>query len=266
MCAKRLRPSGRLKSEVGCVPPDAPDDEDYVRIESEWSRPLPPPGPRGEVWGLLPEADEELTHDSDDSIIHSHIPDDRAACSLRRGECAGAGECAAQIVKPFRITGEGIGPFGLPLPGQDPRPHWIIGEATHLGRHYGEGTVQTDSAAFDPETGQIVGQFGSGSPFVFVGASGDRLVTWYGRQDHGASEPGRIALTILGATAEGDPIVEAWWIAEFVAVPEESTGKFAGVTGSWIMLARSEPFVLGSDDPVHYSWEGEGRLTFRRGR
>jgi hypothetical protein len=61
-------------------------------------------------------------------------------------------------------------------------------------------------------------------------------------------------------------IVEAAWIAEFVAVPEASTGKFAGVTGSWIMYAFSEPFVLGSDDPVVYSWEGEGTLTFRQGK
>jgi len=63
-----------------------------------------------------------------------------------------------------------------------------------------------------------------------------------------------------------DLIVEARWLAEFVVVPDESTGRFAGVTGSWIMDARSEPFVLGSDDPVAYSWEGSGRLTFPRGR
>jgi hypothetical protein len=171
----------------------------------------------------------------------------------------------AQVVKPFKITGEGVGPLGLPSPGEEPRPHWIVGEATHLGRHYGEGTVRTDSAVPDPEHGVITGQFGSGSPFVFVGANGDRLVTWYGRTDHGASEPGSFTLTILGVTPDG-LIVEAAWIAEFVAVPEESTGKFAGVTGSWIMYAFSEPFVLGSDDPVVYRWEGEGELTFRRGK
>jgi hypothetical protein len=172
----------------------------------------------------------------------------------------------AQVVKPFKITGEGVGPFGLPLPGEKPREHWIVGEATHLGRHYGEGTVQTDSAVGDPAAGVITGEFGSGSPFVFRGANGDRLVTWYGRTDHGASEPGTFTLTILGFAPDGYPIVQALWIAEFVAVPEESTGKFAGVTGSWVMIARSEPFVLSSDDPVAYSWEGEGELTFRRGR
>jgi hypothetical protein len=173
----------------------------------------------------------------------------------------------AQVVKPFKIKGSGVGPEGLPLQDQDPRMHWIVGEATHLGRHYGEGTVQTDSAELQPD-GTITGEFGSGDddPFIFTGANGDRLVTWYGRTDHGASQPGSFTLTILGATPGGALIVEAAWIAEFVAVPEESTGKFAGVSGSWIMYAFSEPFVLGSNDPVAYSWEGEGELTFRRGR
>lgn len=174
----------------------------------------------------------------------------------------------AQVVKPFKITGEGVGPLGLPLPGQEPREHWIVGEATHLGRHCGKGTVRTDSAEFDQATGKIVGEFGSGDndPFVFVGANGDHLVTWYGRTDHGASQPGTFTLTILGTTPDGDPIVEAAWIAEFVAVPEQSTGKFAGVSGSWIMYAFSEPFVLGSNDPVAYRWEGKGTLTFRQGK
>jgi hypothetical protein len=173
----------------------------------------------------------------------------------------------AQVVKPFKIKGSGEGPTGLPLPGQPPRLHWIVGEATHLGRHYGEGPVRTDSAVPDFDHGVITGKFGSGDhPFVFTGANGDRLVTWYGRTDHGASEPGSFTLTILGATPDGALIVEAAWVAEFVAVPEDSTGKFAGVSGSWIMYAFSEPFVLGSDDPVAYSWEGEGSLTFRKGR
>ena len=172
----------------------------------------------------------------------------------------------AQVVKPFKITGEGVGPTGLPLPGQAPRPHWIVGEATYLGRHYGEGTVRTDSAVFDPDTGTIVGQFGSGSPFVFVAANGDRLVTWYGRTDHGASQPGSFVLTIVGVTDQGALIVRAAFIAEFVPVPGESTGRFAGVTGSWIMYAYSEPFVLGSDDPAVYRWHGEGSLAFREGK
>jgi hypothetical protein len=171
----------------------------------------------------------------------------------------------AQVVKPFKITGEGVGPFGLPLPGQDPRPHWIIGEATHLGRHYGEGSVRTDSAD-PPSDGKIRGKFGSGEPSVFTGANGDRLACYYGRTDYGASKPGTFELTIIGVLQDGSLVVKAAWIAEFVPVSDQCTGKFAGVTGSWVMYAYSEPFVLGSCDPVNYSWEGEGTLTFRKGK
>ncbi len=52
---------------------------------------------------------------------------------------------AGEVEKAFRISGEGLGPEGLPLPGQPPRPHWIIGHATHLGMHYSAGAVQTDN-------------------------------------------------------------------------------------------------------------------------
>jgi len=172
----------------------------------------------------------------------------------------------AQVANSFKITGQGIAPLGLPLPGQDPRPHWIVGEATHLGRHSGEGTVRTDSAAFNPDSGLIEGEFGSGSPFVFVGANGDRLACYYGRTDHGASRPGTFGLTILGALEDGSLIVQAAWVAEFVPVSDLCTGKFAGVSGSWVMYAFSEPFVLGSDAPAAYWWEGEGTLTFRRAK
>lgn len=169
--------------------------------------------------------------------------------------------------KPFKISGAGVAPNGLPLPGQAPRSHWIVGVATHMGLHFGEGTVRTDSAAPNPATGGIAGEFGSGSPYVFTGANGDKLVCWYGRTDHGAKVPGKFELTIVDVLDDGSLVVEALFIAEFVVQPNESTGKFAGVTGSWIMYARTEPFVLGSDDPLLYSWEGQGSLTFpKKGR
>jgi hypothetical protein len=174
-----------------------------------------------------------------------------------------AGEGAAQVVKPFKITGEGIAAKGLPLPGQPVREHVITkGQATHLGNYTGAGAVRTDSAVVDPVQGVITGEFGGGAPFVFTGANGDKLVTWYGRTDHGAEDPGTFELTIVDILPDGNLVVEAAWIAEFVAQPDLSTGKFAGVTGSWIMYAFSEPFVLGSDDPLEYWWEGEGTLTF----
>ena len=169
---------------------------------------------------------------------------------------------AAAHGKPFKVKGRGVAPSGVPLPGQEPRSHSAVGEATHLGRYYGEGSVRTDSATFDPGTGRISGEFGSGEPFVFTGANGDELVCYYGRTDFGASKPGTFELTIVDVLSDGSLVVEAMWIAEFVAQPDLSTGKFADVEGSWIMYAWSEPFVLGSNDPVYYSWEGKGSLTF----
>ncbi len=163
--------------------------------------------------------------------------------------------------KHFAIAGIGVGPSGLPLPGQDPRPHWIIGNATHLGLHYGLGTVRTDSAAFHAD-GTITGEFGSGDPFVFVGANGDKLVCYYGRTDKGASSPGTFVLTPV--TDGSDFMFTAAWIAEFVPVSSECTGKFKGVSGSWIMYAYSAPFLLGSSDPIVYWWEGEGSLNFQK--
>lgn len=183
-------------------------------------------------------------------------------------------------VKPFKISGAGEGPAGLPLPGQDARMHWVVGTATHLGMHYGEGTVKTDSATpqFDANGAltHFSGEFGSGDGgFTFTAANGDKLGCHYGRADESefvevpAAEPGSFVLTILGVTFEDDQpifLVEALFIAEFVPQPSLCTGRFAGITGSWIMYAQSEPFVLGSDDPVYYSWEGEGKLTFAKGK
>ncbi len=40
---------------------------------------------------------------------------------------------AQEVKKAFKISGSGIGTEGLPLPGEDLRPHWIVGNATHLG-------------------------------------------------------------------------------------------------------------------------------------
>lgn len=166
-------------------------------------------------------------------------------------------------LKPFKISGAGVGPIGLALPGQPARPHWIVGNATHLGRHYGEGSFQADvnNLVFHGD-GRITGEFGSGSPFVFTGADGDILSCQYGRTAFGASTPGTFEMV-----PTGDPgMYVAYFIAEFVPVSADCTGKFAGVTGSWVMYAVTEPFLLGSDDPLYYSWEGDGALNFKKGK
>jgi hypothetical protein len=192
-----------------------------------------------------------------DSLRRSVLLSSAIALALSLG-----GAAAEAQVKAFKIRGKGVGPTGVPLPGQPARPHWIVGNGTHLGRHYGEGSVQTDSADLSDLPDRITGEFGSGSPFVFVGANGDELACEYGRTEFGAGEPGTFELTVLEILADGNLVVEALWIAEFVPQPDLCTGKFAGVTGSWIMYAWSEPFVLGSDEPLHYAWKGRGKLNF----
>src|SRR5437868_2174793 len=129
------------------------------------------------------------------------------------------GREAMQADVAFKISGEGAGLTGLPLPGQPARSHQTVGHATHLGRYTADGTVQTDSATFDPSIGPaggFVGEFGSGTPYVFTAADGSQLSTWYGRTDHGAQNPGTFTLTILGPGVGGLGVtVQAAWIAEF---------------------------------------------------
>jgi hypothetical protein len=219
-----------------------------------------PPGPRGEKRALsyLPRTWR--------SVMFRNFRSNRVVVSLTALAVVLTLAChqVQAQVKPFKITGAGVAPSGLPLPGQEPRDHWIVGNATHLGRYTGDGTVKTDSAVPDPANGRITGEFGSGSPYVFTAANRDNLVCYYGRTDFGASEPGTFELTILDVLPGGYLVVEANFIAEFVAQPDKCTGKFAGVTGSWVMYATTEPFVLGSEDPIDYSWQGEGSLRFKK--
>jgi hypothetical protein len=164
------------------------------------------------------------------------------------------------VTKPFKVTGGGIAPEGLRPPGEV-TTHLIDGTATHLGRHSGEGNFDIYTLAPTSET-TLEGTFGSHDACVFVAANGDELVTYYGRTDKGANDVGTFTITILDVTEAG-LLVEAEFHAEFVVQPE-STGKFAGASGSWIMIANTEPFILGSDDPVVYTWEGETKLTFAK--
>lgn len=48
------------------------------------------------------------------------------------------------LAKPFKIRGAGVGPEGLPLPGQDARSHWVEGNATHGWE--GEGKLTNSDA------------------------------------------------------------------------------------------------------------------------
>ena len=103
--------------------------------------------------------------------------------------------------------------------------------------------------------------------FVFVASNGDRLKCNYrGNPDI----PGTGTFSGIFNPADGTVVVT--FIQEFVPVPEESTGKFATVTGgSFIMITTSKPFPLtvnefGYTPPFEYSWVGDGTLEFANGK
>jgi hypothetical protein len=162
-----------------------------------------------------------------------------------------------EVTKPFKVTGGGIAPEGLRPPGEV-TTHLIDGTATHLGHHTGEGSFEILSLAPTSPT-TLEGTFQSYDPCVFIAANGDELVTYYGRTDKGAPQVGTFVITILDVTSEG-LLVEAEFHATFVVQPE-STGRFAGASGNWFMIANTDPFILGSDEPTAYTWDGEGTLT-----
>jgi hypothetical protein len=85
--------------------------------------------------------------------------------------------------KPFKITGGGTAPYGVPLPGAPPLPHAAAGNATHLGRYRGQGRVQTDpiyEVLPDPPAPDRCGDW-LRVPAV-VDDNGDKVVTLYDEQ------------------------------------------------------------------------------------
>ena len=175
-------------------------------------------------------------------------------CCVGRGEPGGAAQ-----EKPFQIYGTGEGPQGLPLPGEPARPHWAVGKGSFLGHYHGAGSVESVSAVPQSD-GDITGGFHSGEPFVFVGEDGDKLACEYGLAPDGSTTG---TFTLVPVAAEGPGFYVAIFVAEFVPVTKECTGKFRGVTGGWTMYAVSLPFLLGSSNPLYYSWEGQGALIFK---
>lgn len=155
------------------------------------------------------------------------------------------GRAHAQV-EPFKVTGQGTVDFIPLIPGQA-APHDADGTATHLGRYHAEGLVRLDQF-----TGPTTAEFSSAEPVVFTAANGDELHFDYA---------GMVELVPLG----GGLFVTVW-VAEFTPAAG-STGRFAKVIGgSFIMTAVTEPFVLGSADPVGYSWSGEGWIEFKNGK
>jgi hypothetical protein len=163
-------------------------------------------------------------------------------------------QAQAQVVKPFKVKGAGTADY-VPLVPFVPVHHDAIGEATGLGRYQGAGEVQLLGL-----TSETTANFDSAVPFVFVAANGDQLAFTYGDVSNHAAEPGQVTLYPVDATH-----VFGVWVAEFNPVPSLCTGRFAKViSGSFIMVATTDPFVPGATDPVGYSWSGEGTITYSR--
>lgn len=169
------------------------------------------------------------------------------------------GSTANAQVKPFKLTGLGIAPYGLSLIPDVPAPHFSIGQATELGYHTGAGFFTILDF-----TGPLTAQFSSAPTYVFTGANGDKLVCTYGVVANGAPTPGAVTLT-----PNIDGSVSASFVAVFNPVPSQCTGQFAKLTGgSFLMIAQSSPFFLMGtvSTPFAYAWEGEGTLTFQEGK
>jgi hypothetical protein len=155
---------------------------------------------------------------------------------------------------PFRADGGGDAPQGINVMPNTTAPHDATGTTTLMRRYTGDG-VFTNLGFTSPTTGIFTGHY------TFVARNGDRLAFRYG-----AATPG--TYTLLPSTEAGKVIVE--FVAVFTPVPEESTGRFAKVTGgSFIMIATTEPLVpvpdaQGNTEPFAYTWHGEGVLEFER--
>jgi hypothetical protein len=156
-------------------------------------------------------------------------------------------------VKPFKVKGGGMVDY-IPVTVGDPVFHFAVGQATELGRYYGEGKV-----VLDRFTSPTTAEFSSAVPFVFTAANGDQLAFTYGDTGNGAKQPGQVELI-----PADDGLFTTVWVAEFNPVPAACTGRFRNViAGSFIMVAVTEPFVLGAKDPVGYSWQGDGWIEFK---
>jgi hypothetical protein len=160
---------------------------------------------------------------------------------------------------PFQITGGGPAPQGLPLAPFVPGPHYATGTASFLGRYTGSGTFEHDPLVIDPATGLVTANFQG--TFTFVAANGDKLVTHYG-----TGFTGKLTGHL---SADGTAVVGVQFDAIFTIDGAQSTGRFAGASGSWRMIAQADSISLASTVPGYsapfpYTWSGEGSIEFAK--
>jgi hypothetical protein len=147
-------------------------------------------------------------------------------------------------------AGVGPAPDGISLIPGTPAPHQSKGVGSAgLGKYSGDGSFEITGYLSETEANF------SGN-FTFVAANGDKLACNYG--------VGGTGVVTLIAVCPG--VYRATFVADFVPIPDQCTGKFAGVTGSWTMYGASGEFTIdGTTEQTStfiYGWEGEGKLTF----
>ncbi len=178
------------------------------------------------------------------------------AASLPARNATGAADAHAQ---PFKIDGGGPAPQGLPLVPGTSAPHQATGNANYLGHYTSNGLFTLGSVAISP-TGAVTGTFQG--TCVFVAANGDHMATTYGDGFTG---------TFTGQlNATGTAVDNLRFDAVFKVDPVNSTGRFAGATGSWRMIANASEVSLIYTTPgytahFNYTWSGSGSITFVHG-
>jgi hypothetical protein len=172
-----------------------------------------------------------------------------------------AAKSANTVTVPFKLTGGGPADEGLPLFKGGKAAHTSTGTATHLGRHTGSGEFTLESPIVVSPTGEASATF-SGT-YTFEAANGDLLVMTYG-----AGGTGKVTAQL---SPDGLTATSVRFDAIFTVDGDASTGRFAGATGSFRMIATAESISLVGEKPgfsarFDYSWTGEGELTLKKGK
>jgi hypothetical protein len=180
---------------------------------------------------------------------------------LSSGEDGHEGDRDGQKAQPFAINGGGPAPQGIALAPFVKVPHSATGTASFLGQYTGSGMFEHDPLVIDPATGLVTANFQG--TFTFVAANGDKLVTHYGTGFTGKMT-GHLS-------ADGTAVVGVQFDAIFTIDGAQSTGRFAGASGSWRMIAHAESVSLASmvpgfTAPFDYTWTGGGTIIFASGK
>jgi hypothetical protein len=177
--------------------------------------------------------------------------------TLSSGADGDEGDRDGQKALPFAITGGTTAPQGIALAPFVQVPHPTTGTASFLGDYTGLGMFEHDPLVINPTTGAVTANFQGDC--TFVAANGDKLVTHYG-----TGYTGKLTGQL---SADHTAVVGIQYDAIFTIDGAQSTGQFAGASGSWRMIAHTSSISLvsnvpGFTAPFDVTWTGGGTITF----